>query len=136
MYPRREIYLRLQKAWSTMVEKIDTSSDNLVKFNWTSLEIGSPVYNIPKAALKFGETALRENIFKRGDHKNLSQLYVYDLGGHVPAVKFHRPGACHAARFMADAIYLLTKNISNIMNEKEKKMVKTASLFISLTYCP
>ena len=41
---------------------------------------------------------------------------------------------------MADAIYLLTlemiKNISNIMNEKEKKMVKTASLFISLTYCP
>ena len=41
---------------------------------------------------------------------------------------------------MTDAIYLLTlemtKNISNIMNEKEKKMIKTASLFISLTYCP
>ena len=41
---------------------------------------------------------------------------------------------------MADAIYLLTlemaKNISNIMNEKEKKMVKTPSLFISLTCCP
>ena len=29
----------------------------------------------------------------------------------------------------------MIKNISNIMNENEKKMVKTASLFISLTYC-
>ena len=87
--PRREIYVRLQKARSTIVDKIDTSSGNLVKFNWTSLEIGSPVYNIAKAALNFGETALHENIFKRGDYKNLCQLYVYYLGGHVPAIKFH-----------------------------------------------
>ncbi|XP_065666323.1 uncharacterized protein LOC136087458 isoform X1 [Hydra vulgaris] len=93
-----------------------------------------------KAALKSGETAIQENIFKRGDYKNLCQLCVYYLVGHVPAIKFHQPGACHAARFMADAIYLLTlkmtKNISNIMNDKEKKIVKTTSLFISLTYCP
>ncbi|XP_065681034.1 uncharacterized protein LOC101235214 isoform X1 [Hydra vulgaris] len=138
--PRREIYVRLQKVCSKMVDKIDTSSINLVKLNWTSLEIRSPIYNIAKTALKFEETALNENIFKRGDYKNLCQLFVYYLGGYVPGIKFYQPGACHEARFMADAIYLLTlemtKDISNIMNEKEKEMVTTASLFISLTYCP
>ena len=116
--PRREIYLGLQKVWSKIVDKIDTASDNLVRFIWTSLEVGSSTYNIAEAAIKFGETALHSNVLKKGDYKILCQLYVDYLGGYVPAMRFHQPRACHEARFTADAIYLLTlemtKDISNL----------------------
>lgn len=41
---------------------------------------------------------------------------------------------------MADALYLLTlqmtANIARVMNEEEKKMVETASFFVSICYAP
>ena len=62
-------------------------------------------------------------------------LIVVYLGGEVKDFQHAAPGACHEARFMADAIYLLTlqttSSILEVMNEEEKMMVKTASFFIS-----
>jgi hypothetical protein len=41
---------------------------------------------------------------------------------------------------MADSLYLLTLHmtakVSNLMNEEEKKMVETASFFVSICYAP
>ena len=58
-----------------------------------------------REALEFCEHALHTNTFTRGDYKELCELIVVFFGGHVAGFTFKRPGACHHAKFMAQAIY-------------------------------
>lgn len=91
-------------------------------------------------ALQFGQRALELNTFARGDYKKVCELFVVYLGGEVNNFLFHQPGACHEARFLADALYLFTlqmrKKLTNIMNKEEEEMVQTSSFFISVCYAP
>ena len=116
--PRRGLYSKLQKRWPAVKDDIDKLED-ISKFNCKSRQTGSQLYNIAKEALDFGKLDLALGVFGRGDYRKLCELFVYFLGGDVPGFKFHQPGACHEARFMADGLYLLTlhltKNITNIM---------------------
>ena len=43
-------------------------------------------------------------LFNRGDYKELCELVVVFLGGHVAGFTFKRPGGCNHARFIAKAI--------------------------------
>jgi hypothetical protein len=86
-----------------------------------------------KEALKFGSRALSPETFARGDYRKLCELFVFFyLGGDVPGFHFHQPGACHEARFMADALYILTlrmtQKIANLLNEEEKNMLEIVPL--------
>src|SRR6218665_3516746 len=90
-------------------------------------------------ALQFGQRALELNTFDRGDYKKVCELFVVYLGGEVNNFLVHQPGACHEARFLADALYLftlqMTKKLTNIMNKEEEEMVQTSSFFISVCVC-
>lgn len=83
--------------------------------------------------LQFGQRALELNTFAHGDYKKVCELFVVYLGGEVNNFLFHQPGACHEARFLADALYLfilqMTKKLTNIMNKEEEEMVQTSSFF-------
>ena len=137
--PRRPLYVQLQKNWPTFKVEID-KMENIVKFDWKTLQVGSPLYSLAFEALEFGQRALSINTFVRGDYKNLCQLMVFYLGGNVPGFTFHQPGACHEARFMADALYILTltmtDKIVNMMNAEERDIFSKAAFFISICYAP
>ena len=136
--PRRGLYTRLQKSWPNIMQEMDKSK--LIRFNWSKLQTGSPLFEITREALEYGQRALKLGLFARGDYRKLCELVVYYLGGDVPDFHFHQPGACHEARFMADALYLLTlrmtDNIAKVMNEEERNMVETASFFVASCYSP
>jgi hypothetical protein len=95
--PRRALYVRLQKAWPSIKPAIDKLED-LVRFDWSKLQVGSSLHQITLEALEFGKRALAVGTFAKGDYKKLCQLVVFYLGGDVPNFHFHQPGACHEAR--------------------------------------
>ena len=122
------MYMSLQRAWPEIKDKLDCN--NLTKFDWSKLRVGSSIYNIAKMALQYGERALKIGVFARGDYIKLCELMVFHLGGEVTNFHLHQPGACHEARFKADAQYLLllqmTSKITDIMNHEDRSMVETA----------
>ena len=95
--PRRGLYVKLQKVWPSVKEDID-KMEGLIKFNWKTLQVGSPLYELAKEALQFGERALTLETFARGDYRKLCEMFVFYLG-EVPGFHFHQPGACHEARY-------------------------------------
>ena len=72
--------------------------------------------------LGYCQTALSEIKFERGDYRKLCEMIVVFLGAEVEYIRFAQPGA-HQARFMADAKYLLTIQMTskqiNTMEEQE-----------------
>jgi len=95
--PRRALYVCLQKSWPAIKLEVD-KMENLVRYDWSKLEVGSSLHQITLEALVFGKRALATETFARGDYKKLCQLFVFYLGGEVPDFHFHQPGACHEAR--------------------------------------
>ena len=112
--PRRGLYVKLQKVWPTVKNEID-KLEELVKFNWKTLQVGSPLYELASEALQFGKRALTLETFPRGDYKKLCELFVFYLGGDVPGFHFHQPGACHEARYCNCC---LNKCLINVANNK------------------
>lgn len=100
--PRREIYLRLKDAWSDLKPMLETkleAEEDMTKFDWNSLTVGSDLHMIALQAREYGMTALRYHTFERDDYRNMVQLSVFYLGGDVNNFQFHQPGACHEARY-------------------------------------
>ena len=134
-------YWRRQKIWPSILDKVNIQED-IVILDWNNLQVGSALHTLNTEALDFGKRVLAWGTFARGDDRKLCERFVYYLcgPGSVPNFSFHHPGACHEARFMANSLYLLalqmTQKISNIMNIEEKKMVETASFFVSICYGP
>ena len=96
--PRRGLYVKLQKAWPSAKKELNKLED-LIRFDWSKLQVGSPLYDIAREALEFGQRALVTGVFARGDYRKLCEMYVFYLGGDVPGFHFHQPGACHEARY-------------------------------------
>jgi hypothetical protein len=58
------MYVKLQKAWPSVEEEVD-KMDNLTKFEWKTLQVGSPLYEMAQEALKYGSRALSLETFAR-----------------------------------------------------------------------
>ena len=118
---------RFQKNWNSLCQKIDYA--NLNKFDW-KVVLGTTMETQAQEASSFCNHALKTSTFVRGDYKELCELIVVYLGGHVESFKFKRPGASHHARFMAKAIYstkmALLVDFHKIDNEMKKSIKKTA----------
>ena len=95
--PRRGLYVKLQKVWPSVKVEVD-KLEGLVRFDWSTLQTGSPLHEIALEALEYGKRALTLGVFARGDYKKLCEMFVFYLGGDVPGIHFHQPGACHEAR--------------------------------------
>ena len=65
-----------------------------------------------KQSVEWAEHHLLKKTFPRDDYKEITELIVVYLGGQVPGgFRPKRKGAMHEARFMADAIYLLSMEL-------------------------
>ena len=58
--------VRLQKTWPRIKEKVD-KMEEIIRFDWNELQVGSSLYNIAREALEFGKRALTIETFNRSD---------------------------------------------------------------------
>ena len=87
--------------------------------------------------LIWAEKCLQDEAFPRADYRELLELTIVYLGGEVDRFHFQKPGACHHARFMSQAIYLLKiELLSNLfqMSPEDRRAVHRMANFISLFY--
>ena len=62
--------------------------------------------------MHWAECHLQKKTYPRDDYKELNELIVVYFGGKVPGgFKPKRKDAMHEARFMADAVYLLSMEL-------------------------
>src|SRR6218665_4040717 len=132
---RGQLYVRLQKVWPDVAKSIQAaaSGNKLCLIGVVFRLDQSSTIIMALEALQFGQRALELYTFARADYKKVCELFVVYLGGEVNNYfLFHQPGACHEARFLADALYLfilqMTKKLTNIMNKQEEEMVQTSSV--------
>ena len=79
---------QFQKNWNSLCQKIDYA--NLSKFEWKAV-LGTTIETQAQEALSFCNHALKTSTFVRGDYKELCELIVVYLGGHVESLKLKRP---------------------------------------------
>ena len=134
--PKETLFEKLQKNWNSILDQ---------GINYTTLnklahsKLAQDLTDRAKEVLEFTEEVLEENVFKRGEYKQLAQLIHMFLGGNVDNFHFATPGAFHRARFMSQALYylkwaLLLKQIGHLLTQREKKEVQEMAKFIALFY--
>lgn len=129
--PGVKLFRRLKAEWNNL--SIDNS--NLSKFNWTTSCESLTV--IAENVLLWGLDSLKQNTFPRDDYKELVELVVVWLGGHVDNFTFKYPGADHHARWMSKAIYFLKLALLKSqfeMDDEEMKWTELLSEFVGLFY--
>ena len=133
--PKNTLFKRLQDSWSELLPMIDLTQ--LTKFDWKKVE-GTALETQAESALQILGQFLKNKTFVREDYKELCELAVLFLGGAVPNFKFQYPGACHNARYMAQAIYMLKMNLLldkiTWLLDVERQEVKLMAEFISIFY--
>src|SRR6218665_1704866 len=82
--------------------------------------------------------ATLEGLHQRGDYKEFLQLSLIFLGSEKVRISFRAPEAFHHARWMANAIYSISRIFlfyqKFSLTTKEKQVVKEMALFVSLVY--
>ena len=106
--PQKAHYKKFKDDWSSL--ELDTSKMKL--FDWIKHAEQSFLIERGKQSLQWAECHLQKRTYPRDDYKELNELIVVYLGGAVlGGFKPKRKGAIHEARFMADAIYLLSMEL-------------------------
>ena len=85
--------------------------NNLLLFNYENASKFQA--NLASKAKNFCKGLLEKGNFQRGDYEYLIQLVFLFLGGELANFKFRQPMACHEARFMSDAIYILVLHMTS-----------------------
>ena len=84
----------------------------MTMFDWDKYAEQSLMIETARESLALAEWPIGQRTLPRYDYKELNELIVVFLGGKVPwGFKPQRKGAMHDARFMADAIYLLSMEL-------------------------
>ena len=134
--PQKSHYKKLKEAWSSM--KLDTSSMKV--FDWMEYSDQTFLTERAKQSLDWAEWHLQQGTFPRDDYKEINELIVVYLGGVIPGgFKPKRKGAMHEARFMADAIYLLSMELfsDEFLNDNRLvDQVHKMAVFIAIWHAP
>ena len=134
--PQKSHYKDFKNAWSTL--NLDTSS--MVVFDQERYAGNSFLIGKAAESLHWAEINLQKMTFPRDDYRELNELIVVYLGGQVPGgFKPKRKGAMHEARFMADAIYILSMELfskEHILDTKLSNQIHKMAVFIALWHGP
>ncbi|XP_065662489.1 uncharacterized protein LOC136085087 [Hydra vulgaris] len=78
--PSQSLCKKHQDLWSKIEKGVNTLA-NIEKFDWnrTEFALGTLFYNLANETMEFCMTALKTNIFDRGDYKYLCQLVAFYL---------------------------------------------------------
>ena len=96
------LFKRFRENWN-MIN--DGNMQDLQKFDFRNCS--EFVAKEAKNALIYLSQCLLDKSFSCGDYKELCELAILFLGGHVRNFKFKLPGPVHHTRFMAKAIFYL-----------------------------
>ena len=129
--PGVSMFRRLKSSWHS----IDIDYEHLFKFDYSSV----PEWMVEegKAVLAWAERELAKNTWPRDDYKELLQLTIICLGGHIPGFQFMIPGPDHHARWMSKNIYflkLLLLLYQFLISEEERLQVIEISKYILIFY--
>jgi hypothetical protein len=109
-------------------------------FNWEEFCDQTFLLERARQSLAWVEWHLLQNTFPRDDYKELTELIAVYLGGHVPGgFKPKRKGAMHDARFMADAIYLLSMELFSDVYKMDQVLasnVHKMAVFVAVWHGP
>ncbi|XP_065646356.1 uncharacterized protein LOC136076810 [Hydra vulgaris] len=141
--PSKSMYLAFQRNWETSHESVNSRVPELKIFDWNKLEIGSKLHILALAAKDYAKYSLENKIFSRNDYNHLVKYLAFYLGvesDKLKELKIHQPGACHEARFMADALYILslemTSTVISFLPDENKKEVETCAFIVAVCYAP
>ena len=134
--PQKTHYKRLKKDWQSM--ELNTTSMQLS--DWKKYASNTFLIDKARQSLAWSLWHLEQGTFPRDDYRELNELVVVFLGGQVPAgFKPKMKGAMHEARFMADAIYLLSMELFSgefEMDQRLAEQVHKMAVFISIWHGP
>ena len=109
-------------------------------FDWQEFSGQDFLIQRAKQSLLWSSDNLEKNTFPRDDYKELNELIVVFFGGQVPGGFVpKRKGAMHDARFMADAIYLLSMELFSNEYHMESTLanqVHNMAVFIAVWHGP
>ena len=83
-------------------------------FNWSTLTSGLPFYERARKALPYLIHALYHEAFVKSDYLKLVKLTVFFLGGVIENFRFLQAATICEARFMVDALYILTTQMIKV----------------------
>jgi hypothetical protein len=131
--PGVKLFRRLKDQWLELLEKIDYK--NLTVLGVDTLP--PSMREEAKSVLGWAQEELDKGTWPREDYRELLELLIVTLDGHVKNFSFSMPGADHHARWMSKAIYYmkmrLLKNIFALSTEEEEE-VDIITEFTSVFY--
>ena len=134
--PQKTHYKDFKNSWSSL--QLDT--EKMKVFDRKKYDDNTFLIEKADESLSWAEDHLKKETFPRDDYRELNELIVVFLGGQVSGgFKPKRKGAMHEARFMADAIYILSMELfSNeyIMEPKLASQIHKMAVFVALGHGP
>ena len=134
--PQKSHYKKFKQDWSSL----ELNKDNMKLIDWEKYKDHSFLIEKARQSLDWAETHLQKKTFLRDDYKELNELIGVYLGGQVPwGFRPNRKGAMHEARFMADAIYLISMELLSyeyMMDPVLANQVHKMAVFIAIWHGP
>lgn len=145
--PERKIYKDFKNHWEKYFPivqgALSESHTKFKKFNEKVLQTGSKLHEVYLEAQSYLKFALESETFPRDDYKHLAYYAAFYLNvksKKLDTFNIWQPGACHNARFMADAIYILmlqiTSSVIDYLDEKMQTKIEKAAFICAMIYAP
>jgi len=140
------MFIDIKKDWTEKYHPVLSAQGvtaHFKKIDESALQVGSELHRIYLESKSFITYALEPEVFPRGDYKHLVQYLAFAMNIKAKKLdnfKIYQPGACHDARFMAYAIYLVMLDIISpvldYLTESQTKIVGKLTLIIAIYYGP
>jgi hypothetical protein len=143
--PDRKIYRSFREQWEKYREDIRKAENvqHFKRFDETKLLVGSKLYSIYQDAKSYIKYLLENEVFSRGDYNHLVEYIAFYLNiesSRLNDFKIYQPGACHNARFMADALYILalemTSPVIDYVEITSRQSLEKAAFVCAVVYGP
>lgn len=144
--PSRKMFTDFKDDWTEKYHPALSepgATGQFKKINESRLHVGSDLHRIYLESKSFIAYALEHEVFPRGDYQHLVYYLAFAMNvksTKLDNFKIHQPGACHDARFMAYAIYLvmldITSPVLDYLTESQTEMVEKMTTIIAVYYGP
>ena len=142
--PSRKMFTDIKNDWTEKYYPVLSApgvTEQFKRIDESTLQVGSDLQRIYLESKSFISYALEHEVFSRGDYQHLVYYLAFAMNiksTKLDNFKIYQPGACHDARFMAYAIYLvmldITSPVLDYLTESQTKMVGKLTMIIAIYY--
>ena len=144
--PSRKMFSDIRNDWTEKYYptlSAPGAAERFKRIDESKLQVGSDLQRIYLESKSFISYALEHEVFSRGDYQHLVHYLAFAMNiksTKLENFKIYQPGACHDARFMAYAIYLLmlfiTSPVLDYLTESQTEVVEKMTMVIAIYYGP